>query len=205
MSRACAVCQLGGLIYFTLMFIIVFILINFLPLVNFIFQLLFDGCVACIDAIGTKEGRGRLKQNAKAARAGIGAARSAAKGAMSQARGGGGGGGGGPKAPFGANFFKASAADSAAFNAGNVHLTAQQMRSLKRARQAQRAELMSATGAATTTTGTSFGQRLRRMGSHIVNMGESSSQESRGLLKAQDDGISPPASPPPPPLEETWA
>jgi len=201
--RACAVCQLGGLIYFTLMFVIVFILINFLPLVNFIFQLLFDGCVACIDAIGTKEGRGKLKQNAKAAKAGIGAARSAAKGAMSQARGGG-GGGGGPKAPFGANFFKASAADSATFNANNVHLTAQQVRSLKRARQAQRAELMSATGAARTTTGTSLGQRLRRMGSHLVNLGDSSSsQEGRSLLKSQHDGISPPASPPPP--EETWA
>ena len=197
---ACAVCQLGGLIYFTLLLVIVFILINFLPLINFLFQLLFDGCVACIDAVGTKEGRSRLKQNAKAARAGIGAARSAAKGAMSQARGGG-GGGGGPKAPFGANFFKASAADSAAFDASNVHLTAQQARSLKRARRAQRAEM---TGA---TTGASFGQRLRRMGSHVINLGQPSSQEGRSLLKSHLDGVSPPSSPPPPHLEEQegWA
>ena len=202
--RACAVCQLGGLIYVTLLGIMVLVLINFLPLVNFIFQLLFDGCVACIDAVGTKEGRGRLKQNAKAARAGIGAARSAAKGAMSQARGGGGGGGGNPKAPFGANFFKASAGDSAAFDANEVHLTAQQVRSLKRLRRAQHTEAISATGAATT--GTSFGQRLRRMGSHVINLGEPSSQEGRSLLKSQDDGISPPSSPPPPPLEEEgWA
>jgi|SaaInlV_125m_DNA_1040241.scaffolds.fasta_scaffold58638_1 hypothetical protein len=199
-THACAVCQLGGLIYFTLLFIIVLILINFLPLVNFVFQLLFDGCVACVDSIGTKEGRTKLKQNAKAAKAGIGAARSAAKGVVSQAKGG-----GNPKAPFGANFFKASAGSgNAAFNSDNVHLTAQQVRSLKRARRAQRLE-MSATGAAAT--GASFGQRIRRMGSQLVNMGAPPSQEGQGLLKSQRDGISPPSSPPssPPPAPEVWA
>jgi hypothetical protein len=185
---------LGGLIYFTVLGIIVLVLINFLPLVNFLFLLLFDGCVACIDQVSTKEGRGRLKQNVKAAGAGIRQARTAARqgasqarGAMAQARGG-----GNPKASLGANFFKASASSSTGgFDASNVHLTAQQARSLQRAGRAQRTE-MGASGA-------SFGQRLRRMGSRIVNLGESSSssaQEGRSLLKAQADGVSPPASPP---------
>ena len=63
-----------------------------------------------------------------------------------------------------------------------------------------------------TTIGASFGQRLRRMGAHIVHMGEPPShEEGRSLLKAQDDGASPPSSPPPPPSrrhlepEDAWA
>jgi hypothetical protein len=186
---------LGGLIYFTVLGIIVLVLINFLPLVNFFFLLLFDGCVACIDQVSTKEGRGKLRQNVKAAGAGIRQARTAARqgasqarGAMAQARAG-----GNLKASLDANFFKASAGSSSTggFDASNVHLTAQQARSLQRAGRAQRTE-MGASGA-------SFGQRLRRMGSHIINLGESSSssaQEGRSLLKAQADGVSPPASPP---------
>jgi uncharacterized protein YceK len=164
--------------------VIVLILINFLPLINFTFQLLFDGCVACIDTASTKEGRNRV-------RAGVKMARTAARG-MSQAR----------RASTGAS----GSNDGLTIDANNVHLTAQQVRSLKRARRAQRAEM---TGA---TTGASFGQRLRRMGAHIVHMGEPpSSQEGRSLLKAQDDGVSPPSSPPPPPSrrridpEDAWA
>lgn len=166
-----AVCQLGGLIYFTVLGIIVLVLINFLPLVNFFFVLLFDGCVACIDQVSTKEGRGKLRQNARAARAGIRQARTAARG--------------------GANLFKASASSSAGgFDASNVHLTAQQARSLQRARRAKRREMD--TSAAT------LGQRLRRMGSRVINLGvpSPSAQEGRSLLSPQANAASPPASPP---------
>ena len=61
----CSICQLGGLIYFTLMGLIVLILINFLPLINFTFQLLFDGCVACIDTVSTQEGRNKVRAGVK--------------------------------------------------------------------------------------------------------------------------------------------
>jgi len=183
----CSICQLGGLIYFTLLGIIVLVLINFLPLINFIFTLLFDGCIACIDLTTTKEGR-------KKVRAGVSMAKAAAKMAAANAK---------QARQGGRTRFGASGDGSRTFDASNVHLTAQQVRSLKRARRAQRAEM---TGA---TTGASFGQRLRRMGAHVINLGEPSSQEGRSLLKSQhDDGISPPSSPPPPPLEEEeegWA
>ena len=63
--------------------------------------------------------------------------------------------------------------------------------------------------------GASLGQRLRRMGSHIVHLGSPSSQEGRSLLQPHggDDGVSPPTSPPAsprrpraqPPPEEAWA
>ena len=211
----CSICQLGGLIYFTLLGLIVLVLINFLPLVNFFFQLLFDGCVACVDAVATKEGRGKLKQNAKAAKANINAARSSAKQAMSQARGAASQarGAGNPRAAFGASCFKESASNSTGgFDASSVHLTAQQLRSLKRARRAQRDELaglsVGASGNAggnaggNATGNASFGQRLRRLGSHIIHLGDASSQEGRSLLQSHgDDGVSPPTSPPtsPPP------
>ena len=176
----CSICQLGGLIYFTLLGVIVLILINLLPLVNFIFQLLFDGCVACIDTVSTKEGRAKVKAGVKMAATAAKAASKQGRQAMKQ----------GMKQGM---TFREGFDDPNTFDASNVHLTAQQARSLKRARRAQRAE-MSATGA-------SFGQRLRRMGAHIVHMGEPASQEGRSLLKSQGDGVSPPASPPPPPLE----
>ena len=180
-----AVCQLGGLIYFTVLGIIVLVLINFLPLVNFFFVLLFDGCVACIDQISTKEGRGKLRQNARAAGAGIRQARAAAREGASQARGA------MAQARGGANLFKASASSSAGgFDASNVHLTAQQARSLQRARRAKRREM--------DTSAASLGQRLRRMGSRIINLGvpSSSAQEGRSLLSPQANAVSPPASPP---------
>lgn len=192
--RACAVCQLGGLIYFTLLGIIVLVLINFLPLINFIFTLLFDGCVACIDLTTTKEGRKQL-------RAGVGVARAAARAAAQnakQARQGGG-------VKFGAR----GDDDPGAFDANDVHLTAQQARSLKRARRAQRAETRSAAGASST--GASLAQRLRRLGAHVVHLGKPPPlQECVSLLKSQADTVSPPASPPPPPSPralplESWA
>lgn len=187
--HACAVCQLGGLIYFTLLGIIVLVLINFLPLVNFLFTLLFDGCIACIDLTTTKEGRKKVG-------AGVSMARAAAKTARQGGR----------------TRFGASGDGPRTFDASNVHLTAQQVRSLKRG---QRVERDYDNGAATT--GASFVQRLRRVGSHIVNMGEPTVQEGQSLLQSQADGASltasPPPSPPPPPRPrppppphgETWA
>tara|TARA_Y100000768_G_scaffold262827_2_gene200436 strand:- start:1407 stop:2009 length:603 start_codon:yes stop_codon:yes gene_type:complete len=198
--RACAVCQLGGLIYFTLLGIIVLVLINFLPLINFIFTLLFDGCVACVDLTTTVEGRRKV-------RAGVGIARAAAKTAAQnakRARQGGGGGAGSSGVKVGA-----SGGDPGAFDANDVHLTAQQVRSLKRARRAQRAEMRSAAGVSATDA--SWTQRLRRLGARIVHLGEPPAplQEGRSLLKSQVDTVSPPASPPPSsprgPPQETWA
>ena len=58
----CSICQLGGLIYFTLLGFIVLVLINFLPMVNLVFQLLFDGCVACVDAVTEKRLPAKLKK-----------------------------------------------------------------------------------------------------------------------------------------------
>lgn len=189
--------------------LIVLILINFLPLVNFTFQLLFDGCVACIDNVSTKEGRQKLRANAKNARSAVRQASQNARQQFKQATSGGGGGRGGGGG-FGGMVKWGASGDGdgpGVIDANNVHLTAQQVRSLKRARRAQRDEM---TGA---TTGASFGQRLRLMGAHIVHMGEPppSSQEDRSLLEAHDDGVSPPSSPPPPPsrrhlrAEDAWA
>ena len=181
--RACAVCQLGGLIYFTLMGIIVLVLVNFLPLINFCFQLLFDGCVACCDAVRTKEGRTKLRKN-------VGQARSMVKQARAMAK----------RPSMGAS---AGAGNGAAFDASNVNLTAQQLRSLKREQLAD--------GRQRAPVGASLGQRLRRMGAHIVNLGSPASQESRGLLSSQEPSVSPPASPPaaPPPPHphrtDAWA
>jgi uncharacterized protein YceK len=199
--RACTVCQLGGLIYFTLLGIIVLVLINFLPLINFIFTLLFDGCVACVDLTTTVEGRRKVKAGVSMARA---AARTAAQNAKRARQGGGGGAGSSGGLKFGA-----SGDDPGAFDANDVHLTAQQVRSLKRARRAQRAEMRSAAGVPATDA--SWTQRLRRLGARIVHLGEPPAplQEGRSLLKPQADTVSPPASPPPssprgPPLV-TWA
>ena len=111
----CSICQLGGLIYFTLMGLIVLILINFLPLINFLFQLLFDGCVACIDTVSTKEGRNKVRAGVKMART---AARHQARRASTGASG--------------------SNERRVTIDANNVHLTAQQVRSLKRAACAAR-------------------------------------------------------------------
>lgn len=153
------------------------VLISFLPLINFLFTLLFDGCVACIDVATTKDGSKKIGTA-------VGRARAAAK-ARLQARQGG-------RMRFGAGGDE----NLGTFDASNVHLTAQQVRSLKRAQQMERGRNHSGALA----TSASFGQRLRRMGSYMINLGEAPlSQEGRSLLKSQADGVSPPASPPPPP------
>lgn len=179
------------------------VLINFLPLINFIFTLLFDGCVACIDLTTTKEGRKKL-------RTGVGVARAAARAAAQNAKQARQGGGGGAKFGGGVKFGARGDDDPVAFDANDVHLTAQQARSLKRVRRAQRSEMRSASGASTTDV--SLTQRLRRMGAHIVHLGEPPPPlpEGTSLLKSQADTVSPPASPSPPPLpralpRESWA
>lgn len=104
-----AQCQLGGLIYFTLLGIIVLVLINFLPLVNLISQLLFDGCVACTDAVTEKRLPRKLKRPSSLSKAP--SARIKGKGT-------------------GASAAATSASTSA--NISDVNLTAQQLRALKR-------------------------------------------------------------------------
>ena len=103
---ACAVCQLGGLIYFTLLGIIVLVLINFLPLVNLVFQLMFDGCVACVDAATVKKRPGKAKKPASLS-----------------------------KAPSKRVKGTSATGESASADVSNVNLTAQQLRSFKRRRR----------------------------------------------------------------------
>ena len=43
---------MGGLIYFSFLLVITIILLNCLPCINLIFQLLFDSCVACASNLG---------------------------------------------------------------------------------------------------------------------------------------------------------
>ena len=110
-----AQCQLGGLIYFTLLGFIVLVLINFLPMVNLVFQLLFDGCVACVDAVTEKRLPGKLKKPSSLSKApttrikGMGAGRGKGAGTGASA--------------------------STAADVSDVNLTAQQMRALKRRRR----------------------------------------------------------------------
>jgi len=110
----CSICQLGGLIYFTLLGFIVLVLINFLPLVNLVFQLLFDGCVACVDAVTEKRLPGKLKKPSSLCKAPTTRIAGRGKGA-------------GKGAGTGAS---ASAGD-----VSDVNLTAQQLRALKRRRR----------------------------------------------------------------------
>ena len=153
--RACAVCQLGGLIYFTLLGIIVLVLINFLPLVNLIFQLMFDGCVACVDAATAKKKPGKVRKPASLS-----------------------------KAPSKRVKGTASTASGAA-DVSNVHLTAQQVRAVKRAAWRENAP-----------TGESLGERLRRLGRTVTNLGAT---QERAQLLPQHDAVSPPVP------AETWA
>ena len=158
----CSICQLGGLIYFTLLGIIVLVLINLLPMVNLFFQLLFDGCVACVDAVGQKKLPRKLPMSSTRRSKATGASAASATGALN-------------------------------VDVDDVHLTAQQLRAVKRARRLQ-------SGA---TTGASFGQRIRGIGQRVANLGtwpseQPSSQEAAGLLP---EGTS--VSPTPPPLE-SW-
>ena len=153
--RACAVCQLGGLIYFTLLGIIVLVLINFLPLVNLISQLMFDGCVACVDAATAKKKPGKARRPASLS-----------------------------KAPSKRVKGTASTASGAA-DVSNVHLTAQQVRAVKRAAWRENAP-----------TGESLGERLRRLGRTVTNLGAT---QERAQLLPQHDAVSPPVP------AETWA
>lgn len=64
MPRACAVVQLGGIIYVTMLIIVSLLLIQLLPVANAFAQILFDGCnvarSACVAAIAAKEVAGGL-------------------------------------------------------------------------------------------------------------------------------------------------
>ena len=105
----CSICQLGGLIYFTLLGIIVLVLVNFLPLVNLISQLLFDGCVACTDAVTAKGLPRKLKRPPSLSKAPSVRIKGKATGASA-----------------------AATSASTSSNVSNANLTAQQLRSLKR-------------------------------------------------------------------------
>ena len=132
------------------------VLINLLPLINFINQLLFDGCVACVDAVTAKKKPGKPKKPASLS-----------------------------KAPSKRVKGTASAA-SGATDVSGMHLTAQQVRSIRRANRTG-AEAESGSGA-------SFGQRIRGMRDRIVNLGESTREEREGArLLPQHESISPPA------------
>tara|TARA_B100001057_G_scaffold326978_1_gene327266 strand:+ start:4494 stop:5006 length:513 start_codon:yes stop_codon:yes gene_type:complete len=113
--RACAVCQLGGLIYFTLIGIIALVLVNCLPLINLICQLLFDGCVACTDAVKVKAKPIKLKRPAALLKAPSARVKGSATSATSATA--------------------SSVGLSAATDVTNAHLTAQQLRAAKRARR----------------------------------------------------------------------
>jgi hypothetical protein len=162
-SRACAVCQLGGLIYFTLLGLIVLVLVNLLPVINFISQVMFDGCVACVDATTAKRLPRKLKKPA-----------SLSKPPSKRVKG------------------TASAASDAT-DVSSMHLTAQQLRSIRRAHQEP-------SGAALNT-GASFGQRLRDVRDRVVTLGEPTRRRDNegARLLPQHETVSPP-----PPFE-TWA
>ena len=93
---------------------IVLVLINFLPLINLVFQLLFDGCVACVDAVTEKRLPAKLKKPISLSKAptariqGVGAGRGKGAGTGTSASAG---------------------------DVSDVNLTAQQMRALKRRRR----------------------------------------------------------------------
>lgn len=162
-ARACAVCQLGGLIYFTLLGLIVLVLVNLLPVINFISQLMFDGCVACVDAATAKRLPRKVKKPA-----------SLSKPPSKRVKG------------------TASAASDAT-DVSSMHLTAQQLRSIRRAHQEP-------SGAALNT-GASLGQRLRDVRDRVVTLGEPTRRRDNegARLLPQNETVSPP-----PPFE-TWA
>jgi hypothetical protein len=83
----------------------VLVLVNFLPLVNLISQLVFDGCVACIDNVKAKKKPGKPRK----------------PGSLS-------------RSPFKRVKGTASTA-SAATDVSNVNLTAQQMRAVRLAQR----------------------------------------------------------------------
>lgn len=84
------------------------VLINFLPLINLFFQILFDGCVACTDAVREKRLPRKLRKPASLFKA----PSLRVKGTAA-----------------------AAAAASASADVSNVNLTAQQLRALRRKRR----------------------------------------------------------------------
>lgn len=139
--------QLGGLIYFTLLGIIALVLINFLPLVNFVFQVLFDGCVACTAVVREKNPPVKRKRPASISNAPT----PRIKGVVARSRRG----------------AATDAPVAIGANVDDVHLTAQQLRAVKRTRRSE-SLAASAPGAE----GASFGQRLRRISQRLVRLGE---------------------------------
>ena len=90
------------------------VLINFLPLINLVFQLLFDGCVACVDAVTEKRLPRKLKKPSSLFKAPT--TRIQGKGA-------------------GTGTSASSTSASTAGDVSDVNLTAQQLRALKRRRR----------------------------------------------------------------------
>lgn len=139
------------------------VLINFLPLVNLVSQLLFDGCVACVDAATAKRKPGKPRRPSSLSKPPSKRVKGTAASAASAASGA-----------------------SGATDVSSVHLTAQQVRAVRLAQRRARAP-----------TGESFGERLRRLGSTVVNLGAT---QERAQLLPQNDTVSPP-----PPPEASWA
>jgi len=137
-----------------------------LPLINFIFQLLFDGCVACVDATTAKRKPGKVKKPASLSKPPSNRVKGTAASAASAASGA-----------------------SGATDVSDVNLTAQQLRAVRLAQRRAREP-----------TGTSFGERLRRLGDTVVSLGAAQEREQRAQLLPQNDTVSPPA-----PAEVSWA
>lgn len=151
----CLIClqvQLGGLIYFTLLFIIALIFINFLPVVNFMFQLLFDGCVACTAAVTEKATPSRLRRPRSISRPPTKRIQGKATGAST----------------------------SAEMNVTNTHLTAQQLRAVKRTNRLEQWT--------SSTTDTPVTDRLRQMGRRIINLGAPPTPPENACL-LEDEGV----------------
>ena len=138
----CSICQLGGLIYFTLLGIIALVLINLLPLVNLFFQLLFDGCVAFASTVSEKKIPSK-----------IGIPKSLKRPPSRRIRGSATGG-----------------SVDVGNNLDNVHLTAQQLRAIRR---------RSKTGADST----SLVGQIAKFGKRIAGYSTKSLPEDDALLK----------------------
>lgn len=84
------------------------VLVNFLPVINLVCQLLFDGCVACVDATTAKRLPGKLKRPASLSKAAPPRVQAKATGAT---------------------------AASASADVSGANLTAQQLRAFRRKRR----------------------------------------------------------------------
>ena len=86
------------------------VLVNFLPVINLVCQLMFDGCVACVDATTAKRLPGKLKRPASLSKAAPPRAQANATGAT-------------------------AASASASADISGANLTAQQLRAFRRKRR----------------------------------------------------------------------